>query len=169
MVYDYYLCLGECLKVATAADMPSSFDRTLSSEKYDIDQGKDWVKSYLAQKDRPIPDCSHVHIANLNDAQRRVYDMAVEISNGCSPKYVIIPGVAGTGKSYLIWCIIKLLGRACCVSAYTGKAACQVSGQTIHSTFHFGPVEDKVMGELTGLFKIFSFLNIYNILMFVYS
>ena len=46
---------------------------------------------------------------------------------------LIINGVAGTGKSYLINSIKNLLQCKCAVTATTGKAAFNIKGSTIHS------------------------------------
>ena len=46
---------------------------------------------------------------------------------------MIVSGTAGTGKSYLIWCLQKLLGDHVCVTAPTGVAAYNVHGHTLHS------------------------------------
>ena len=45
----------------------------------------------------------------------------------------LVIGVAGTGKSYLINALPKLLGSKCAVAAPTGKAAFNIKGVTIHS------------------------------------
>ena len=46
---------------------------------------------------------------------------------------MIVSGTAGTGKSYLIWCLQKLLGDHVRVTALTGVAAYNVHGHTLHS------------------------------------
>ena len=46
---------------------------------------------------------------------------------------MIVSGTAGTGKSYLIWCLQKLLGDHVRVTAPTGVAAYNVHGHTLHS------------------------------------
>ena len=49
------------------------------------------------------------------------------------PLLLIVNGVAGTGKSYLINAIRSLLGTSCAVTATTGKASYNINGCTIHS------------------------------------
>ena len=51
------------------------------------------------------------------------------------PLCLIITGVAGTGKSYLINGIRNLLQNKCVVTATTGKAAFNIRGLTVHSLF----------------------------------
>ena len=46
---------------------------------------------------------------------------------------MIVSGTAGTGKSYLIWCLQKLLGDHVRVTAPTGVAVYNVHGLTLHS------------------------------------
>ena len=46
---------------------------------------------------------------------------------------MIVTGTAGTGKSYLIWCLQELLGDQLRVMAPTGAAAYNVHGYTLHS------------------------------------
>ena len=45
---------------------------------------------------------------------------------------MIVSGTAGTGKSYLIWCLQELLGDQLRVMAPTGAAAYNVHGHTLH-------------------------------------
>ena len=49
------------------------------------------------------------------------------------PLKMIVSGTAGTGKSYLIWCLQELLGDQLRVTASTGAAAYNVHGHTLHS------------------------------------
>ena len=48
------------------------------------------------------------------------------------PLKMIMSGTAGTGKSYLIWCLQELLGDQLRVMAPTGAAAYNVHGHTLH-------------------------------------
>ena len=49
------------------------------------------------------------------------------------PLHIIINGTAGTGKSYLIYCLRLLLGK---VAAPTGVASFIIEGKTLHSLLH---------------------------------
>ena len=53
-----------------------------------------------------------------------------------SPLYMIVPGTAGTGKSYLIHCLRLLLKDKVCVAAPTGVAAFKIDGYTLHSLLY---------------------------------
>lgn len=56
-------------------------------------------------------------------------------ANGQSttPLRMVVSGTAGTGKSYLIQCLKRLLGDKLRVTAPTGVAAFNVDGYTLHS------------------------------------
>lgn len=69
----------------------------------------------------------------LSEDQQRVLDL---VKDG---KSVFISGKAGTGKSFLINEIKKVLKRNYVVLAPTGVAASNVKGQTIHSLFSIKP------------------------------
>ncbi|KAK3746522.1 hypothetical protein QZH41_016735 [Actinostola sp. cb2023] len=65
------------------------------------------------------------------------------------PVCLIIIGVAGTGKSYLINALRNLLQNRCAVSATTGKASYNIKGVTIHSLLKL-PVGPRGNKDLTG-------------------
>ena len=48
---------------------------------------------------------------------------------------MILQGRAGTGKSFVIRCLQKLLKDKVRVGAFTAKAAYMIDGQTLHSLF----------------------------------
>lgn len=52
------------------------------------------------------------------------------------PLRIMVSGTAGTGKSYLIGCLVKLLWTAVKIMAPTGVAAFNVHGYTLHSLLH---------------------------------
>ena len=62
---------------------------------------------------------------------------------------IIIIGVAGTGKSYLINAIRSVLRNKCVVTATTGKASYNIRGITIHSLLKL-PVGSRRQKDLTG-------------------
>ena len=61
---------------------------------------------------------------------------------------MIVSGTAGTGKSYLIWCLQKLLGDHVRVTAPTGVAAYNVHGHTLHSLLSI-PVRETWKGNVS--------------------
>ena len=65
------------------------------------------------------------------------------------PLHLIIIGVAGTGKSYLINALRNLLQNKCQVSATTEKASYNINGVTIHSLLKL-PVGLKGFNDFAG-------------------
>ena len=49
------------------------------------------------------------------------------------PLFLLLKGLVGYGKSYVINALRNLLLNKCRIQAYTGKAACNVNGITLHS------------------------------------
>ena len=72
-----------------------------------------------------------------------------DIPSNRIPLVLIINGVAGTGKSYLINAIRTLLSTKCAVTATTGKAAFNINGVTVHSLLKL-PVGSRGYKDLTG-------------------
>ena len=111
----------------------------LDSAKYteqQIGEMPNWIK---IRKDQPIPVyklCNQIDTNSLNEEQMKAYNMIVEHSKtikSTQPLLLIILGVGGTGKSYLIHAIHSFLKNRCAVTATTGKAAYLINGITIHS------------------------------------
>ena len=89
-----------------------------------------------------------VNINLFSDEQRLAYDIITTHSNKIKPKeplWLIINGVAGTGKSYLIRALKSYLKQKCVITATTGKAAYSIRGVTIHSLLKLptGPQSEK--------------------------
>ena len=63
---------------------------------------------------------------------------------------LIVTGLAGSDKSYVIDAVRNLLQNKCKVVAYFGMAAFNVKGQTLHSLLQ-PPLRGKRSGELKGL------------------
>ena len=76
---------------------------------------------------------------HLNAEQRLVYDHVEVHSNriDAEPMSIMELGTAGTGKSYLIHCLRRLLGATVRVLAPTGVAAVNIGGATLHSSLFF--------------------------------
>ena len=62
---------------------------------------------------------------------------------------LIINGVAGTGKSYLIRALTSYLQHKCVITATTGKAAYSIRGVTIHSLLKL-PITPQSQRDLSG-------------------
>ncbi|XP_068744365.1 ATP-dependent DNA helicase PIF1-like [Montipora capricornis] len=95
--------------------------------------------------------------------QKHAYDIITTHSSQPCPKeplLVILIGVGGTGKSYLIHAIRNFLQHSCAITATTGKASYNIRRCTIHSLLKL-PVGSKGNKELTGqsLVRLQSFLK----------
>lgn len=66
------------------------------------------------------------------------------------PLFLLVKGIAGSGKSYVIDALRNLLQAKCRVLAYTGKAAYNVNGVTLHSLLKL-PIGSKRNKDLKGI------------------
>jgi len=110
-----------------------------------------WIKSKKDTFSVALPR-QNIDINTFSDMQAHAYNMIKAHSEQPSPKdplLLIVVGVAGTGKSYLINAIRNFLGTSCAVTATTGKAAFNTNGCTIHSLLKL-PVGSRGNKELTG-------------------
>lgn len=92
-------------------------------------------------------------IEALNEEQLNAYNIITKTNNN-----VFITGAAGTGKSYLLKCIIDNFNNnnfKYVVTAPTGIASININGQTITSLFGITPkIEDiKYLYDLNGKIK----------------
>lgn len=99
---------------------------------------------------------------NLNDKQRRfVLEVMHRIKCDKTPFHVFLSGGAGVGKSHTITAIVQTTLRffsskvdrdqnqtPVVVSAFTGKAAFNVFGMTLHTTYRLPPTQSDQMIEL---------------------
>lgn len=80
---------------------------------------------------------------NLTGTQDKIYKLVeaheLKSETNIPPLQMVIQGEAGTGKSYLIKCLQKLLGKKLKVGAFTAQAAANIDGQTLHSLFNLYP------------------------------
>ena len=111
-----------------------------------------WIKT---NKEEFILDepCDVVHINTISEMQKLAFDLVKshfhDASNQKEPLCLIINGVAGTGKSYLINAIKNLLKSKCAITATTGKAAYNIKGVTVHSLLKL-PIGSRGNKDLTG-------------------
>lgn len=94
-----------------------------------------------------------VDINSFSQMQQLAYNIVKmhfeDTSSDKEPLCLIINGVAGTGKSYLISAIRSLLQSKCVVTATTGKASFNIFGVTIHSLLKL-PFGSRRNNDLTG-------------------
>ena len=87
----------------------------------------------------------------FNEAQTVSYKIVFDhyIQACQQPLLLIITGLAGSGKSYVIDALKNLLQEKCKVCAYFGIAAFNVAGQTVHSFLQL-PIKGKKACDLKG-------------------
>ena len=151
--------------------IPASFANTSNMTQQPLETSYNWQTDKLKYTDNQIHEMPswvntnkkaidssvylpqhHIDINTFNDKQKHAYDMVKTHSEQNSPKdplLLIVLGVAGTGKSYLINALRNLLQQSCAVTATTGKASYNINGRTIHSLLKL-PVGPKGKRELAG-------------------
>jgi hypothetical protein len=97
-----------------------------------------WIKTKKEQAaDITIENYQVIDVDSFSDMQKLAYDIVKKHSEHDSvdrdPLCLIVIGVAGTGKSYLINGLRHILQNRCAITATTGKASYIIRGVTIHS------------------------------------
>ena len=127
------------------------YDWSQCSHDYPSDYGKtflDNVNSKENTTDSQGLDLPDVNIDTLNTEQRLAFDIVMNTlfqftssSEQYTPLRLIVAGTAGSGKSYLIKCLVRAVrllfqcNKCVQVLCPTGNAANLISGVTIHSFF----------------------------------
>lgn len=124
------------------------YDWGLTSHHYPSDLGINWLNnldSYINTDDTDL-DIPNVDITKMNRDQQFAFQIAlktiqtiIEHPTNYEPLRMIVSGTAGSGKSYLIKCLVKAVrtilssNRAVQVLCPTGNSANIISGETLHS------------------------------------
>ena len=124
------------------------FDWSKTSYEYPNDFGKEWLEnlqSHIDTDDKNL-NIPEVDISNMNSDQRFAFNIVLKtIQNYLNkqdnfiPLRMIVSGTAGSGKSYLIKCLVKVIRtifaskRSVQVLCPTGNSANIISGLTLHS------------------------------------
>ncbi|CAB3985549.1 ATP-dependent DNA helicase PIF1 [Paramuricea clavata] len=133
----------------------STYDWHLDRANYSEQQIQEmptWIKTnkeeYTVDEQYDVVD-----INSFSEMQKLAYNIVKSHFDDTlfekEPLCLIINGVAGTGKSYLINAIRNLLQSKCAVAATTGKAAFNIRGVTVHSLLKL-PVGSRGNKDLTG-------------------
>lgn len=129
MICQYNINFQQC------TDDEQNVDWSLSAKAYpDLLS----MPSFLAQQRQHYVSQSFSTTADpeqLRGKQLKAYSIVHEHFKGntSTPLRLIVSGTAGTGKSYLIQCLKRLLNDSLCVTAPTGVAAFNIEGYTLHS------------------------------------
>ena len=128
-------------------------DRSNYSEQQ-IGEMPTWIKNKKESTDQALQEnYEHIDLATFSEMQALAYNIVEshynDLGQNKEPLALIIIGEAGTGKSYLIYAIRRLLRDKCAVTATTGKAAFNINGVTVHSLLKL-PVGSKGNKDLTG-------------------
>ena len=93
-----------------------------------------------------------IDTTTFTKGQQLAYEIVQDHCNSSDdePLFLLLKGLAGCGKSYVIDALRSLLLNKCRVLAYTGKAACNVSGITLHSLLKL-PIGSKRLCDLKGI------------------
>ncbi|CAF1097582.1 unnamed protein product [Brachionus calyciflorus] len=109
-----------------------------------------------------LNDIKNVNERDLNQDQKLVYKIVEDYENKNKQLLLIVNGTAGTGKSFTINAISKLLKFKLKRCALTAKAAFLIKGLTLHSLFEirqirkkevYSPLNGKKLQELQRKFK----------------
>lgn len=89
-----------------------------------------------------------VDVATLNDEQKFVYNIVKSFHESDEEQRQLllrIEGDAGTGKTHLINALKDTLLEKCVLASFTGRAAVNINGVTLHSLFHFPHDSNKLV------------------------
>ena len=127
-----------------------------SREKYtpqQIGEMPQWINQHKNDINNVAINGAQFNINTFSSMQSKAYNIVKchyeKIRESQSQLLLIVIGVGGTGKSFLINAIRNLIGNACTVTAPTGKAAYNIKGVTIHSLLKL-PIGSKGRTDLTG-------------------
>lgn len=128
--------------------MGPDFDWSKTSYEYPNDFGKEWLEnlqSHIDTDDKNL-NIPEVDISNMNSDQRFAFNIVLKtIQNYLNEQdnfislRMIVSGTAGSGKYYLIKCLVKVIRtifaskRSVQVLCPTGNSANIISGLTLHS------------------------------------
>lgn len=119
-----------------------------------IGQMPTWISSKKSEKTQMFSSSpmTYIDIQSFSKMQHLAYSIVKEHFDS-KPKnqlLLIIKGLAGSGKSYVIDALQHLLGKCCSILSFTGKAAFNVKGKTLHSVLRL-PIGAKRRCELQGV------------------
>ena len=125
-----------------------SFRENYSEEQ--IGDMVNWLDRKKAECVNDSEETFELNVKSLNEAQKKAFDMIVENEKEKDKQLLMmVTGLAGCGKSYVINNIRALLKEKCLVTAYFGIAAFNIKGKTLHSLLNL-PIRGRNCHDLKG-------------------
>ena len=121
--------------------------------KYSIEQIGDmplWISNQKKDlKPHTVTNTTDIYVKNFHEAQHRAYSTVFDhyVQEAISQLLLIITGLAGSGKSYVIDGLKDLLKDKCKVCAFFGMVSFNVKGRTLYSLLYL-PIRGKKYAEL---------------------
>jgi len=124
------------------------YDWSKTSNNYPSDLGVKWLQNLQSHinNDDTLLNVSDIDISKMNKDQRFAFKIVmktiqnhIETPQNFKPLRMIVSGTAGSGKSFLIKCLVKAIriifssNKAVQVVCPTGNSANIISGVTLHS------------------------------------
>ena len=141
---------------SNTAPLPhSNYDWTIDSMKYttqQIGEMPSWINTSKVNFQPTLTQTELIDINSFSEMQKLAYNIITKHSENTSlkePLLLIINGVTGTGKSYMIRALTSYLQHKCVITATTGKAAYSIRGVTIHSLLKL-PITPQSQRDLSG-------------------
>ncbi|KAJ7337854.1 hypothetical protein OS493_008012 [Desmophyllum pertusum] len=133
----------------------SNYDWSLDSMKYtaqQISEMPSWINTSKNNLHQSSAETKRVNINSFSEMQKLAYDMVMshfQNRQTKEPLLLILNGVAGSGKSYLINSLRAEVQDKCVVTGATGKASYMIRGITIHSLLKL-PITQHSQKKLSG-------------------
>ena len=121
-------------------------------DESELDSVASWLSNKKSTNDSQWTTATRiVDVSSFSVNQSIAYNLVCEHfqTEHKDPLHLLITGIAGSGKSYVIDAIRNLLQSKCQVLAYTGKASFNVNGLTLHSFLKL-PIGSKRLMQLKG-------------------
>ena len=122
----------------TFDDGGPDYDWTVSSYQYPNDFGAKWIENLKSLSNNETLEIPNVDINKLNKDQKLVFDLVTKtITSNSSNLRLIVGGKAGSGKLFLIKCLVKQIrshfqtNQCVQVICPTGNSANIISGVTL--------------------------------------
>ena len=140
-------------QISTASDYNWSVDRIKCTDQL-IGEMPNWIATKKAQCNTNFytPLTEFVDTSTFSLMQQKAYNIVRNHAEQLClklPLFLIIIGVGGTGKSYVISALHQILQHKSAIAAPTGKAVFNVKGVTLHSLLKL-PVGQKGHKDLSG-------------------